>query len=226
MPATTPATLTEQANTAPFDTIYADAEGQLASVPWQHLDAAGQPCPCAALLAWLHAEAGTLLRPGVRVAIVGCGLGEDAKACVERGYDVTAFDICPAAVDWAAARHPSLSDSLLTADLLDLPPRLRGRFELVIDNRTMQSIHPDQQATAAAGCAALTKPHGIVLVIADIASSDDDTASRQAPPYPRTADEYQSLFASVGMLPTRTPDVFDVPGSLSGRMFRAAFHRP
>ena len=63
-----------------FDTIYREAAGDVDRIPWAHR----QPCP--ALISWLNAEAPGLIRCGARAAVVGCGLGEDACALLERGY--------------------------------------------------------------------------------------------------------------------------------------------
>ena len=73
------------------DAIYRRADGALELVPWANEG------PHPAFLAWLNAEAPCLVRPGCRVAVVGCGLGDDAIELINRGFDVTAFDHDPLA---------------------------------------------------------------------------------------------------------------------------------
>ena len=115
-----------------FDSIYRDAAGDVDRVPWAHR----QPCP--ALVTWLNTEAPLLVRCGARAAVVGCGLGMDACLLRERGYDVVAFDASPSAIDWARRIHPDDADMFQVADVLDLPSRLRHRFDLVVEVHTLQ----------------------------------------------------------------------------------------
>ena len=94
---TTEATLSA---TLDFEAVYHEANGDFAGVPWAH----GRPHP--ALVAWLNAIAPSVVRCGSRIAVVGCGLGDDAIELIRRGYDVTAFDISTTAIEWARRRHP------------------------------------------------------------------------------------------------------------------------
>lgn len=49
-------------------------------------------------------------RPALgRVAVVGCGLGDDAAALAQAGFSVTAFDVAPTAVASAARRFPGVA---------------------------------------------------------------------------------------------------------------------
>ena len=40
-----------------------------------------------------------------RALVVGCGLGDDAVLLAGLGWKVTAFDLSPSAVKWAAEKH-------------------------------------------------------------------------------------------------------------------------
>ena len=142
-----------------FEAIYQEAEGDPSRIPWAH----ARPCP--AMVAWLNAEAPCLIRPGARVAVVGCGLGNDAVLLAQRGYDVLAFDICPTAIDWAKRLHPDHASSFIVADLFDLPAKMRHRFDLVVDVHTLQSLPPTCRTEMARGMASMVCHGGHLLAI-------------------------------------------------------------
>ncbi|MDZ4832086.1 MAG: methyltransferase domain-containing protein, partial [Phycisphaerae bacterium] len=87
-----------------FEAIYRDAQGDPSRVRWED----GRPNPL--LVSWLDRDAGDALRTGARVAVVGCGLGNDARELARRGYDVTAFDVSPTAIEWARSIDADWAD--------------------------------------------------------------------------------------------------------------------
>ena len=81
-----------------FDRFYRQAGGDWDQVPW----ADRRPNPY--LVAWLRTFTAAPIRK--RCLVVGCGLGDDAEALASAGFDVTAFDISPTAIDAARQRFP------------------------------------------------------------------------------------------------------------------------
>jgi len=144
---------------AHFEAIYAEAEGDPSRIPWADL----RPHP--ALVTWLNAIAPSIVRCGSRVAVVGCGLGDDARELMKRGYDVTAFDCSISAVDMARGFDPARADCYVSADLFDLPQRWRHRFDLVVEINTLQSLLPEMQAEAMKQISQLITPRGHLLLI-------------------------------------------------------------
>src|SRR3954466_4237024 len=142
-----------------FERLYSDAEGDSTRIPW----ADGEPS--AAMVAWMNREAPALIRPGARIAVVGCGLGDDVRELADRGYDVTGFDIAPAAVEWARRLHPDIAERFAVADVMDLPSSLRRRADLVVEVSTIQAVHPSLREKVATGIASLARPHGVVLAV-------------------------------------------------------------
>src|SRR5688572_25208461 len=69
-----------------YEQVYREAAGDLSRVRW----ADGRANP--SMISWLNAESHGLVRPGSRVVVVGCGLGDDLCELADRGYDVQGFD--------------------------------------------------------------------------------------------------------------------------------------
>ncbi|MDJ0568958.1 MAG: methyltransferase domain-containing protein [Pleurocapsa sp. MO_192.B19] len=95
-----------------FESLYAEAEGDSAQVPW----AKNKAHPY--LQNWL--ETYQPRANGKSALVIGCGLGDDAETLASLGYQVTAFDIAPTAIAWCKQRFPDSSVTYLVADLLAL----------------------------------------------------------------------------------------------------------
>ena len=142
-----------------FESAYIEASGEAARVPW----ALGEPHP--SLVSWLNTEGPCLVRPGCRVAVVGCGLGDDAIELVQRGFDVTAFDCSRSAIEWARRRFPRHSDAFVQADVRTAPSKWRHRFDLVVEINTLPWIDPEQSSDVTQGIVDLLHPKGVLLAI-------------------------------------------------------------
>lgn len=185
-----------------FENIYKEARGDIGKIPWAHR------LPCPAMLAWLNAEAPSIVRPGARAVVVGCGLGQDACALRDRGYDVIAMDACPSAIEWARRLHPDASEMFVVADLLDLPGRMRGRFDLVVEVHTLQALPPGCRHELAAGMASLLSNHGVLVAVSRGREEDQTLDGVQEPPFAMTAAEMESVMRDVGLAPMRAIDNF------------------
>jgi SAM-dependent methyltransferase len=149
--------MAEQENTQvmDFDQLYQGhsvsmgAEGAtLDVIPWR-LDG---PQPIVIRLA----DAGEFTGP---VLECGCGLGDNALFLAERGYQVTAFDASPTAIDRdrakAAARELSVDFRVADATVLDGIP---SGFTTVLDSAMLHCLTDEQRRDYLAALHEVTEP--------------------------------------------------------------------
>lgn len=165
-----------------FEAIYAGAEAGAAAPPWDY----GAPRP--QLVEW--AEAQDLAGDGRAALVVGCGYGADAEFLADRGFRTMGFDFSPTAVAGARRKHPATEVTYLVADVLDLPPEWHGRFDLVVESLTVQSMPPEQHTVAARNIAALVAPEGTLLVLA---TAREDGSEVTGPPWPLVRAEVEAF---------------------------------
>lgn len=147
-----------------FEEFYARAEGDIRKVYWADL----KPNPL--LLDWIDKRPEQL---GNRAITIGCGLGDDAEALAERGYDTVAFDISPSAIAMCRQRYPASTVDYRVADLLDLPAQWRRGFDLVYECNTIQILTGQNRVRALEAIAELAAPEGEVIVSCRSRNSDD-----------------------------------------------------
>jgi SAM-dependent methyltransferase len=174
-----------------FEAIYAGAEVGAAKPPWDY----GAPRP--QLVEW--AEAQDLVGAGREALVVGCGYGADAEFLAVLGFRTTGFDFAPTAIAGARRKHPATEVTYLVADVLDLPREWEGRFDLVVESLTVQSMPPAQHRVAARSIAALVAPEGTLLVLA---TAREDGSEVNGPPWPLSGAEVE-LFADSDLVMRR-----------------------
>lgn len=115
-----------------FDELYKQAGGDIDAIPWADLE------PNRFLVEW---DGGTLSDgAGKKALVVGCGLGDEAKYLADRGFEVTAFDISPKAIEWAKRVHEAKNIEFLVADMFDPPAEWDRAFDLVVEVYTIQAL--------------------------------------------------------------------------------------
>ena len=139
-----------------FDSIYTDAEGDHKAVFWADLE------PSPYLLKWL--KNCSFKNQGRKAIVIGCGVGDDAEALSETGYEVIAFDISPEAIRLCKKRYPDTSVNYLVADLFDYPPQWVEAFELVYECNTIQVLPGKYRLQARDAMVSLLAPQGYILV--------------------------------------------------------------
>ncbi len=174
-----------------FEAVYRAAANGLGAPPWED----GRPNPL--FLSWLDRSACDVVRPGARIAVVGCGYGHDARALLARGYDVTAFDMSPTAIDLARRQHAEWPEAFHVADLFQLPSRWQRRFDLVVEIHTIQSMPPDTRERSIAAIESLLHPHGAVFLLCRAA--EHPATLDEGPPWAMTLDEIRTLALGRGL---------------------------
>jgi SAM-dependent methyltransferase len=195
-----------------FEALYAQAELNPEAIPWAHM--ATNPY----LERWIERE-----RPdgsGKRALVVGCGLGDDAEALVDLGFAVTAFDISPSAISWCRGRFPESVVTYRVADLFDPPGDWQGRFDLVLESRTVQALPMKLWEQATENIANFLALPGTLLVIC-LARDPDGPVGNV--PQPLSADDLQ-LFEKHGLTQERFEDYID-PDISPARRFRVTYRR-
>lgn len=157
------------------------------TVPWHQ----GGPDPHLARWASEHKLDGT----GRTAVVVGAGLGDDAEFVAGLGFATLAFDVAPSAVEQARQRFPESPVRYEVADLRSLPAF--WRFDLVVENFTVQSLPTHLRAPAIAAVAGLVAPGGTLIVHA---TYRDAAVERPGPPWPLSTDDIDS-FAAGGLTP-------------------------
>ena len=177
--------------------MYAAAGDDLAALPWASL----KPFPL--LVEWLDGKGAGVSGAAL---VIGTGLGDDAEELSRRGFEVTAFDLSPTAIERARGRFPESSVDYRVADLLDLPAAWRECFDLVVEIRTLQSLPIGDRAAAATAIAATVAPGGLLWLFA---LGRDSHRRGETRPWPVTSDELSVLEAAGLKWESRREDLLD-----------------
>lgn len=197
------------ASLAWFEQVYEAAAARDVRVPWD------RGAPHRHLVDW--AERAAVNGEGKRAVVVGCGTGDDAEFVAALGFEVTAFDIAPTAIQMAQERFPESSVRYQVADLFALPVAWRHAFDLVVENQTAQALPEDMRPGAIAAIGSLVGVSGRLLVLANRAL-DGQTIS--GPPWPLTRGEIES-FARDGLV----VEVIEAVSANGHPRWRATFPR-
>jgi 2-polyprenyl-3-methyl-5-hydroxy-6-metoxy-1,4-benzoquinol methylase len=109
-----------------FDGLYEENKESHENIPWARQ--AVNPL----LQSYLDAEA---VHQG-KALVIGCGLGDDAMALAEAGYDVTAIDVSQTALDLAKERFPDANITFKKQDIFEYDVQ----FDFVFEAFTIQSL--------------------------------------------------------------------------------------
>ena len=138
-----------------FEEFYAQAEGDIRKVYWADL----KPNPL--LLDWISERTNIA---GKTAITIGCGLGDDAEALSQHGYQVTAFDISASAIAMCQQRYSDSSVKYLVEDLFNLPVKWMQGFDLVYECNTIQILKGPNRIQSVKAIVDLVAPGGEVLI--------------------------------------------------------------
>lgn len=149
-----------------FEALYAEAAGDNSVIPWADLE------PNRFFKRW--AESKRLRGEGRTALVVGCGLGDDAKHLHDLGFQVTAFDISPTAIDWARRLYPDDGIRFEVRDLFDTPNSWRftqtgeartAGFDFVLEIYTIQPLPIDMRDRVVDAIGDFVREGGTLVVV-------------------------------------------------------------
>ncbi|MEC7707076.1 MAG: class I SAM-dependent methyltransferase [Candidatus Thermoplasmatota archaeon] len=183
-----------------FEELYSKADRDDEWIPWSD----GRPNPL--VVEWAVEQ-----RDPGRALVVGCGLGEDAAFLDQWGWEVTAFDISPTAVEWAKELFGDSKVEWLKADLLELPDEWGASFDLVLEVHILQAIPESVRLQASLALAPLVRKGGHLVCIGRY-QTDDEVV--EGPPWPLSRSFIKSIGENLKLqgldvrsLPDDEPDV-------------------
>jgi SAM-dependent methyltransferase len=113
-------------------------------------------------------QAAAGMRAG-RALELGCGTGRQAVELAQRGWEVTAVDYVPRAIEQARsrARAAGVEVGFLAGDVTRLEDLTLGEpFDLVYDNKCLHGLAAASRPRYAAGVATACRPGGAYLLFA------------------------------------------------------------
>lgn len=161
-----------------FEELYSTSTGDRSRIPWADMS------PNPNLLQWLDRK--QLVGPGKSALIVGCGLGDDAEELARRGFQVTAFDVAPTAIEWCRKRFPGSQVEYHTADLLKDTGKWHRKFDFVFEAYTIQALPPALRVEATEAVANTVADRGTLLIVTRARNPEEDPGSL---PWPLTKTE-------------------------------------
>ena len=181
-----------------FDILYQQAGNDPNKVPWAKMRS--HPY----FQDWLDQI--TNIDRNISVLVIGCGLGDDAEALREKGFNnITAFDISPQAINWCRQRFPDSPVNYVVADLFNLDSSWRSQFDLVYECRNIQALPLDVRSEMIGNIAGLVAKEGKLLVINRFR---DGETPPSGPPWALSQAEFD-LFQNYSLQPLQSDRFYE-----------------
>jgi SAM-dependent methyltransferase len=158
--------------------------------------------------------------PHGKALVVGCGLGDDAIALSEAGFDVTAIDVSKSAIAWCEERFDGYGVKFQVQDIFELPPEMLGQYDFVFESLTIQSLPLVFRDKVITAIASLLSPEGRLLVVANGKNAGE---KYQGPPWPLEINEVR-LFTNKNMRELEF-SILEETSGLSTLKFKALYQK-
>ena len=166
-----------------FEELYSQAGGDCEQIPWAKLTVNPH------LATWLMTN--NVEGKGKKALVVGCGLGDDAEALSDKGFEVTGFDISPSAIAWCQQRFPNTSVTYVVSNALKPEPAWQNRFDLILESYTLQAVPESIRQRIMSTIANYLAPGGMLLIICRGREVEEDAGI--SPPWALTKAELSFL---------------------------------
>ena len=192
-----------------FETLYKESQRDESKIPWAQMQTNKF------LLEYLQLNIGE-----GKAIVIGCGLGDDAVALCEAGFDVTAIDISESAIEWCQERFEHTDVDFKVQDIFELPEEMLGQYNFVFESRTIQSLPLEFRDKMIRSISSLLAPKGKVLAVANGKNAGE---KHNGPPWPLERNELR-LFQNYDMKELEF-SIFSDERNTSSLMFRALFQK-
>jgi len=187
-----------------FDGLYEENKESHENIPWARQ--AVNPL----LQSYLDEE---VVHQG-KALVIGCGLGDDAMALAEVGYDVTAIDVSQTALDLAKERFPDANITFKKQDIFEYDEA----FDFVFEAFTIQSLPVEFREQMITAVANTVKVGGKLLIVAHKREEEFE-----GPPWPLTQEEVDR-FKKEG-LTELSQQIHTEESKISNTRFRVLYKR-
>jgi len=187
-----------------FDGLYEENKESHENIPWARQ--AVNPL----LQSYLDEE---VVHQG-KALVIGCGLGDDAMALAEVGYDVTAIDVSQTALDLAKERFPDANITFKKQDIFEYDEA----FDFVFEALTIQSLPVEFREQMITAVANTVKVGGKLLLVAH-----KKEEKFEGPPWPLTQEEVDR-FKKEG-LTELSQQIHTEESKISNTRFRVLYKR-
>lgn len=191
-----------------FDDLYTKSKNNYENIPWAKLEV--NPL----LQSYLESKQS---HKG-KALVIGCGLGDDAKALEMVGYEVVAIDISQSALDMAQERFPSETIKFEKENIFDMPKKYEKHFDFVFEAFTIQSLPIEFRQKMMKSIGNTLKLGALLLIVAH--KRDKDFSG---PPWPLTQAEID--YFKTCQLNEVSFKIEDEPSHISATKFNVIYQK-
>tara|TARA_B100000809_G_scaffold66185_1_gene62886 strand:+ start:3853 stop:4452 length:600 start_codon:yes stop_codon:yes gene_type:complete len=132
------------------------------------------------------------LIPG-KICIIGCGRGYDAIMFAQKGFDVTAVDFAPSAIDSvkSLAINSKVKVNIVKADIFSLKSESMNTYDFIIEQTCFCAIHPSRRKEYEILVKSILKPGGKLI---GLWFPLDKKLDEGGPAWGTTIEEVKSIF--------------------------------
>ncbi|MFN6486457.1 MULTISPECIES: class I SAM-dependent methyltransferase [unclassified Nostoc] len=196
-----------------FEILYDKAKGDTAQIPWAKL------APHPYLQDWLTNHEPFISQQ--KALVIGCGLGDDAEALANLGFEVTAFDISPTAIAWCQQRFPDSTVNYVVADLLAIPSQWHQAFDFVFECRNIQALPLNVRSSVISSVTSLIALGGTLLLITRVRDTEVEPSG---PPWPLSNSEL-AQFENLGLSQIEQLVFLESAGQIDVKQMRIEYQR-